>query len=396
VRDECRTLFPIPEFSHSKIFHFKMDEVQIIPFSGKPLEFDYAGAAQVRFPSSEHGFLLGQENGILEPLIQEIVDGRIAPERQPIFLYGVQGTGRTHLLKGILDMWRKNQASDSLRRQSYYSTCADFYRQFTDAMTTRMTGEFRRRYSQAKLLLLDDLEQLLGKPVAQKELQLLLDDFATREGIIVITAQTLPDDRETGKKTGKRTGKTEPLLADLAVRILGGTTIPIVPPGEAVRRRFLRDLASAFGIPVTDTALETAAKELTGTIPQLYAAVAQKYVEAKGTNEPLTATFWQQFSRKQQSHGAQDLTEITKRTAAYFSLKLSDLRGQSRCKTVALARCLAVYLIKSQLHLTYKEIGRFFGKRDPSTVRHLYEKAERSLETDAAMRDHVFRLKNAE
>jgi len=376
-----------------------MDEVQIIPFSGRTLVFDYEGAAQVRFPSSEHGFLLGQENGILEPLIQEIVDGRVAPERQPVFLYGIQGTGRTHLLKGILDTWRKNQTNDSDKRQSYYSTCADFHRQFTAAIATKTTSEFRRRYSRAKLLLLDDLEQLLCKPAAQMELRLLLDDFATGEGIIVITAQALPDEMETGKKIAKKPRKqssqTEPLAADLAVRILGGTTIPIVPPGKAVRQWFLRDLASAFGIPVADRALETAAKELIGTIPQLYAAVAQKYVEAKAAKEPLDITFWQQFSRRRQSHGSQDLMEIVGQTAAYFSLKLNDLKGQSRCKSVALARCLAVYLVKSQLQLTYKEIGRFFGKRDPSTVRHLYEKAQRSLQTDAEIQDHVFRLENA-
>jgi len=362
-----------------------MDEVQIIPFSGRMLDFGYEGTARVRFPSSEHGFLFGPENGILEPLVHEIVDGRIAPERQPILLYGVLGTGRTHLLKGILETWRKNQTSDSVKRQSYYSTCADFHRQLTDAIGTKTTGAFRQRYCRAKLLLLDDLEQLLGKPTAQTELRFLLDEFASDEGIVVMTAQTLPDDMPTGKM--------EPLAAELAVRIQGGTAIPVFPPGEGVRRRFLQDVASALGIPATEPALATAAKELTGTIPQLYAAVAQKFMEAKTANEPLTITFWQQFARKHPSHTPQDITAIAKQTAAYFSLKLSDLKGQSRCKTVALARCLAVYLAKSQLHLTYKDIGHFFGKRDASTVRHLFEKVESSLRTDAEMRDHLFRLK---
>lgn len=365
-----------------------MDEVRIIPFSGRTLEFDYEGAAQVRFPSSGHGFLLGQENGILEPLIHEIIDGRIAPERRPILLYGMQGTGRTHLLKGILETWRKNQTSASVRRKSYYTTCADFHRHFSEAVSTRTTGTFRQRYCRAHLLLLDDLEQLLGKPTAQTELRLLLDEFASSEGIVVITAQTLPEDMIANMKSGK----AESLAAELAIRIQGGTTIPVFPPGEAVRRRFLRDVASALRIPITEPALAMAAKELTGTIPQLYAAVAQKYMEAKTANEPLTVAFWQQYSRKRQSHAPKNLTEIAKKTATYFSLKLSDLKGLSRCKTVALARCLAVYLAKSQLHLTYKEIGHFFGKRDASTVRHLFEKAEQSLQTDAEMRDHLFRL----
>jgi len=363
-----------------------MDEVQIIPFSGQSLEFDYEGAARVRFPFSEYGFLLGQENGVLEPLIQEIVNGRIPPERQPILLYGALGTGRTHLLKGLLDMWRKNQTNDSVRRHSYYSTCADFYRHFTKSVTDRTTTEFRQRYCRAKLLLLDDLEQLLGKPAAQMELRLLLDDFAAEEGVIVITAQTLPSDMDTGK--------AEPLAADLAVRIQGGTTIPVFPPGEAVCQRFLRDLAWALQIPFAENSLKIVAKELTGTIPQLYAAVVQKYVEAKMANEPLTFAFWQQFSRRRQSNDSQDLTDIVKRTAAYFSLKLNDLKGQSRSKTVALARCLAVYLVKSQLGLTFKEIGHFFGKRDASTVRHLFAKAKSDLQTDPEIRDHLFRLKN--
>ena len=353
-----------------------MHDVQIIPFSGTALEFHYEGAASVRFPTSEHGFLLGRENRILEPLFQEIIDGTIPQERQPILLYGMLGTGRTHLLKGILETWRKSQTNETTRRQSYYLTCADFYRQFTDAIKTKTTELFRQRYRQAKLILFDDLEQLLDKPNAQTELRLLLDGFA---GTIVITAQQLPN---------------AGFSADLAVRIQAGTSIPVLPPGEAVRKRFLRDLASALRIPVTEELLNAAAKELTGTIPQLYAAVAQKYVEAKSANEPLDLIFGQQFSQRQKSDCTQDLTEIAKRTATYFSLKLKDLKGQSRSKTVALARSVAVYLARSQLRLSFGDIGHFFGKRDPSTVRHLFEKVNHNMNTDTELRDHLFRLEH--
>lgn len=358
-----------------------MTTVQIIPFSGKSLEFDYEGRGSIHFPSSEHGFLLGQENGILEPLVLEIIDGKLTPERLPILLYGTLGTGRTHLLKGILETWRKNQTNETLRRHSHYLTCADFYRQFTEAVANRTTDEFHRRYRRAKLLLLDDLEQLLGKTAAQTELRLLMDDFA---GTMVLTAQTLPKDMETGK------GK--PLAEDLSDRIQAGTTVPLFPPGEAVRQRFLRDLASALRIPHTEPLLHTAAKELTGTIPQLYAAIASKYMEAKSANEPLDTHFWQQFFKGRKQCNTQELKDIANRTATYFSLKLNDLKGESRCKTTVLARSLAVYLARSLLPLTFKEIGHFFGKRDPSTIRHLFDKVQDSLQMDMELRDHLFRL----
>ena len=335
----------------------------------------------MRFPFSQQGFLLGQENRILEPLIQEIIDGEISTERQPILLYGMLGTGRTHLLTGILETWRKNQKSDTVRRQSYYSSCEDFYRQFTEAIAAKTTESFRQRYRRAKLILLDDIEQLLGRPAAQKELRLLLDDFV---GTLVFTAQTLPGNMSTNK--------AEPLEEDLAARIQAGTTVPIFPPGEAVRERFLRDMASALNIPYTGSLLNAAAKELTGTIPKLYAAVAQKYAEKKSANEPLNLTFWQQFTKGHNSNSTQELNDIATRTAAYFSLKLSDIKGTSRRKTIAVARSIAVYLAKSKLRLTYKEIGLFFGKRDSSTVRHLCEKIQRNMQTDTELRDHLFRL----
>ena len=372
-----------------------MHEVQIIPFfgrpSGRPMELHFEGAKNTRFPYLELGFLLGPENAVLEPLVQEIIDGTVSRDRLPILLYGPSGIGKTHLLKGLIETWRKNQTEDTLRRQAYYATCADFHRQFTEAIATRTTESFRKRYRQAKLVLLDDIEQLLGKQAPQTELRFLLDHCT---GTIVFAAKKLPKHI--------KTGKPETLPTDLTVRILSGTSVPLELPGEAVRVRFLQGLASALRIPFTDALLHTAAKNITGTIPQIYAAVAQKFVESKSAKEPLELTFWEQFSRgsgipgrsvsEQKADAAQSLTDIAKRTAAHFSVKLSDIKGPSRCQTIALARSVAVYLARLELRLTYREIGHFFGRRDSSTVRHLFDRVDSQQRTDLKLRDHLFQL----
>jgi chromosomal replication initiator protein len=361
-----------------------MDEVQIIPFSGQPLEYDCSEASRMVLPVPERGFLLGRENYVLHPAVQWAVDGTAPPENLPIFFYGPVGSGRTHLLQGILDAWRKNQSSDAVRRRSFYLPAADFARHFTESLETKTTDVFRRQYRRAALLLIDDIEQLYDKPPVLVELRHTLDELIKNGGTVILTANSLPGESDLGKNFS--------CSEDLVARIIGGTTLPIFLPGEAVRRRFLREIAVAFRIPLSEAVLQTVARELPVSLPQLYGMVAQMYFEATADNIKIDSAHWLRFLKRRQCVCEISVADIAKQTAKYFSLKLSDLKGDSRSKNIVLARSIAVYLTRCRTRLQLKEIGKFFGKRDPSTIRHLLEKIQNEIAADPMLRDHLFRL----
>ncbi|MDR0608990.1 MAG: hypothetical protein LBG58_02675 [Planctomycetaceae bacterium] len=354
-------------------------EIRFIPFPGKPLKYEHSMLSQAVFPTSQHGFMIGPENYALEPVVQWAVEGNLPRGRLPLLFYGAVGSGRSHLLRGILDAWRKNQNTSTRKRHAFLLPAVDFARLFTESIDTRTTDDFRRRYRDAALLLIDDLDQLHDKPWAQEELRHTLDALSRNSGTAVFTTTNYP-------------GEGGIFSEGLAARLIGGTTIPVFLPGLAVRKHFLRELAAAFRVSLPDSVLDSAAEVLPVSIPALYGTFAQIYFEAVAADIKIDTVSWKQFLQNRLQIVRPGVDVIAKRTAKHFSLKLADLRGSSRAKTVALARSIAVYLAWQQTGLQQKEIAKYFGNRDPATIRHMIERIKTGLSDDASIRDHLFRL----
>ncbi|MDR2115410.1 MAG: hypothetical protein LBP87_03405 [Planctomycetaceae bacterium] len=356
-----------------------LGEVRFIPFPGKPLEYEKSALSHAVFPAPQRGFMIGPENYVLEPVVQWAIEGNLPRDRLPLLFYGAVGSGRSHLLQGIWNAWRKNHKSFTSKCRTFLLSAVDFARLFTESFDTRTTDDFRRRYRQADLLLIDDLDQLHDKHWAQDELRHTLDALIRNGGTAVFTT-TLPP------------GENEIFSEELTARLIGGTTVPVFLPGLAVRKRFLRELATAFRVSLPDSALDSAAEILPISIPALYGTFAQMYFEAVATDTKINAASWKLFLQNRLQTVRPDVDTIAKRTAKHFSLKLADLRGSSRSKTTALARSIAVYLAWRQSGQQQKEIAKYFGNRDPTTIRHMIELIKAKLSEDTELRDHLFRL----
>jgi chromosomal replication initiator protein len=293
-------------------------------------------------------------------------------------------------LHGILDAWRKNQKKNEVKRNSYYLSAADFARYYVEAIHTKTTEDFCRRYRGAALLLIDDLEELNNRPNVQEELQNILDEQSQTGGICLLAA------------TGQVSSLT--FSKPLTARLLGGTTVPVFLPGFAVRKQLLTDFAAALRVQLTEESLNFLAEKWTFSVPQLSGRFSQMVFEAthRQDDKPsavsakgrtgLTSAFIKHFALQHAEPPSVNIDSIAKRTAKHFSLKLSDLKGTSRNKTTALARSIAVYLAREQTELPIREIGEYFGKRDPSTVRNMLEKIRNGL-SDPILRNHLFQLK---
>jgi chromosomal replication initiator protein len=325
--------------------------------------------------------MIGPENYVLEPVVQWAVEGNLPRDRLPLLFYGAVGSGRSHLLQGILDAWRKNHrtSTSTSKRLAFLLPAVDFARSFTESLDTRTTDDFRRRYREAALLLIDDLDQLQDKHWAQEELRHTLDALVHNGGMAVFATTGYPGESGTFSET-------------LASRLIGGTTIPVFLPGLAVRKRFLRELSGAFRVQLPDFLLDSIAEALPISIPALYGTFAQMYFEAVAAGTKIDAASWKLFLQNRLQTVRPGVDSIAKRTAKHFSLKLTDLRGSSRSKTTALARSIAVYLAWRQTGQQQKEIAKYFGNRDPATIRHMIERIKTGLSEDTALRDHLFRL----
>lgn len=354
-------------------------EIRIIPFPGAPLEYDASDSSRTVFSSPQRGFLLGPENFALEPVVQWALAGELPRDRFPIFFYGPIGCGKTHLLRGIYEAWNRNHEIGVSKRRGVLLTAGDFARFYAEASETRTSDDFRRRFRGVAMLLLDDLEQLRGKPAAQEELRYTLDALSRRGGTAVLSSRLSPGDGTV-------------LIDALRARFLGGTTIPILLPGKAVRKRFLAELVAAFRISLPDSALEDAAEQLNVSLPTLHGIVSQLYFETTAEKGAVNIAAWKRFLRKRSEANRPSIAGIVKQTARHFALKPADLRGISRNKTVALARSVAVYLTRQRTGLAYKDIAKYFGNRDPSTIRHLARRIQEELPNDPGLRDHLFRL----
>ncbi|MDR2439032.1 MAG: hypothetical protein LBE12_06655 [Planctomycetaceae bacterium] len=356
-----------------------LGEIRFIPFPGKPLEYENSMLSHAVFPAPQRGFMIGPENYVLEPVVQWAVEGNLPRDRLPLLFYGAVGSGRSHLLRGILYAWRKNHKSLTSKSHAFLLSAIDFARLFTESLDTRTTDDFRRQYRHADLLLIDDLDQLHDKPWAQDELRHTLDDLIRNGGTAVFTTTSHP-------------GETNIFSEALTARLIGGTTIPVFLPGLAVRKRFLHELATAFRISLPDSTLDSAAEVLSISIPALYGTFAQMYFEAVATDTKINTAYWELFLQNRLQTVRPGMDTIAKKTAKHFSLKLADLRGSSRSKTTALARSIAVYLVWRQTGQQKKEIAKYFGNRDPATIRHMIERIKIGLSQDITLRDHLFRL----
>ncbi len=297
----------------------------------------------------------------------------------PFFLHGPPGLGKTHLLGAIANYLRVNAPGLSVR----YTTAECFTNEFVGALRSSGAEQFKSRYRDLDVLLVDDIQFLQGKQHTEEEFFHTFNALYEGGSQLVLSADRLPSELST-------------LEVRLRDRFEWGLTIPVEPPDLATRLTVLRRLAREAGIESDGDALSELARRIDANVRRLHGALTRVIAHASLTAKPLSPELIAELipNRSQQNEPT-TVEEIQQQVASAFGISRAELVGTSRATTPLRARQVAILLTRETTDLSLPQIGRLYGGRDHSTILNALRRAESTLRDDDKLARQVGELRSA-
>ncbi len=324
-------------------------------------------------------FVKGQSNQFALAAAQRVAE---TPARSynPLFIYGAAGLGKTHLLHAIGHYVNQNYSDYQIR----YVSTETFLNEYVDAIRTNATAQFKRRYREIDVLLIDDIQFMEGKEGLQEEFFHTFNSLHGANKQIVISSDRIPDNI--------------PTLEDrLRGRFKWGLITDIQPPDLETRLAILRNKAERDHTAVPPDVLEFIATRITNNIRELEGALIRVTAYASLNRSSVTVPLAEQLLADLLQGAAQRTVStrtIIEEVAEYYRQPVELLRGKSRQRPLVLARQIAMYVMRDLTDLSYPAIAREFGGRDHTTVIHAVSKVERLMKERQQVYDQVTHLIN--
>ncbi len=325
-------------------------------------------AANPRF--SFESFVVGSSNQFAHAAARAVAE---SPSRSynPLFLYGGVGLGKTHLMHAIAqEVQRRNPDAKVL-----YLSAERFLNDLINALRFERMHEFKRRYRELDVLLMDDIQFIAGKDSTQEEFFHTFNALHDAQKQIVVTSDALP--------------KEIPTLEErLRSRFEWGLIADIQPPDLEMKVAIIRKKAAAEKADVPNDVAMFIAGTVKSNVRELEGRLNRVIAFSSLTGKPLTVELAKETLRDIVGNEEQRAvpSEILKAVASHYGLRVSDMKAKSNAKPVAFPRQVAMYLCRKLTELSYPEIGRLFNDKHHSTVMHSVEKIERMIEDDADFR----------
>jgi chromosomal replication initiator protein len=294
----------------------------------------------------------------------------------PLFLYGGVGLGKTHLIQAVGHGIAQN---DPDARVTYISS-ETFVNEFLDAIRFKKKG-FADRYRNVDVLIIDDMQFIAGKEKTQEEFFHTFNALHQANKQIIISSDKPP--------------KSIPTLEErLRSRFEWGMTIDIQMPDFETRSAILQAKAQSHGINLDHETVEFLATNIQTNIRELEGALNQllAYCEMRGLAPDLQIA--QGLIGANRSR-PQHLTpkQVVEKTARHFQIPVGELIGPKRDKHIVTPRQVAMYLLRSELHLSFPKIAGELGRKDHTTAIHSIDKIEKNIALDITMRQIVSEIR---
>lgn len=296
----------------------------------------------------------------------------------PLFLYGGVGIGKTHLIQAVGNMvvaQRKNA-------HVVYVSTEQFVQEFLDAIRYKKNTDFAGYYRSADVLIIDDIQFIAGKEKTQEEFFHTFNALHQANKQIIITSDTRPKDI--------------PTLTDrLRSRFEWGMAIDMQAPDFETRCAIIQAKAHTHDLELPHDVVEHLAgyvqnniRELEGALNQLIAFCEMRGLEP--TADIAVALLGNTKNRPKHISAKQ----IVERTAKHFHLSVEELMGPKRDREIVVPRQIAMYMLRSELHLSFPKIARELGRKDHTTAIHSVDKIEKEKAFDTDVRAALAEIKD--
>jgi chromosomal replication initiator protein len=295
----------------------------------------------------------------------------------PLFLYGGVGIGKTHLIQAVGNAILANKPGVRV----VYVSSEQFLQEFVDALRYKKISSFVDHYRGADVLIVDDVQFIAGKEKAQEEFFHTFNALHQANKQIIMSSDKPPRD-------------IAPLEDRLRSRFAWGMSIDMQNPDLETRCAILQTKAHTHGIELpTDVAeylavnIQTNIRELEGALNQLLA-----WCEMRGVQPDIhivSSLLGSTQSRPKHISAKQ----IVERTARHFQIPVEDIMGPKRDKDIVVPRQVAMYILRSELHLSFPKIAHELGRKDHTTAIHSVEKIEKESRLDTELREAISQIK---
>ncbi len=301
----------------------------------------------------------------------------------PLFLYGNSGLGKTHLMHAIGHYVMQNHP---LKKVLYVSS-EMFTNELVNAIQSKKMDEFRTKYRNIEVLMIDDIQFIEKKDRTQEELFHTFNTLYDTNKQIIFSSDRPPKEIE---KIDKR----------LQSRFEWGLTVDIQSPDFETRVAILKNKAEMEDIQVNDEMLEILyliADKITANIRELEGALNRVVAHANLMNKPLSkATAKEVLTDVFDTSDRQiDVPLIKNTVCAHFGINVQDMDSSKRTKNLAHPRQIAMYLARELTELSLPKIGENFGNRDHTTVMHACNKISKEIATDEEMKNIINEIKTS-
>lgn len=323
-------------------------------------------------------FVVGENNELAKAACYA-VSQNLGKAYNPLFIYGNVGLGKTHLLQSIGNEVLKNDPQKNV----VYVTLEKFATDLIESIKSGKVSEFKAKFQEVDLLIIDDIQFLSGKEKTQNEFFHIFNALYQLNKQIVLSSDRPP--------------KAIATIEDrLRSRFEGGMIADVGRPDLETRMAILKEKSAEKGLPLNEDVTRYIAENIKNNIRELEGALNRIIAlsELGGKNPSLD--FVKKTLESTISSGKKrgvNHQHVVNLVSEFYNVSQEDLLNKGRKQEVALARQVAMYLMRSELNISYPGIGDKFGGRDHTTALHAFEKINKELDINEKLKEAIFTLR---